>query len=346
MEKNNKIILGAVAGAGLVGGLALLAARRPDFDLRDKVVLVVGGSRGLGLVMAREFVAEGAKVALCARDEGELARAKNELQSLGGKVFTTNCDARLKTDIERTVNEVRSNLGPVDVLINNSGIIRVGPLELQTEEDFEEAMRLHFWAPYHAMQAVLPEMKRRGSGRIVNIASIGGKVPVPHLSAYCASKFALVGLSSAMRTELVKHSVYVTTVCPGLMRTGSHINAEFKGQNEKEFALFSIMDATPLTSVSAENAARQVLEAVRRGKADLTISMQAKLAARFHAVFPETTAGILEMVNRFLPEPGTADTKTHTGLESTSDASPSFVTAAIDAAAARNNELKPHERIH
>lgn len=346
MEKKSKIILGAAAGLGVAGGFALLAARRPAFGLRDKVVLIVGGSRGLGLVMAREFVAEGARVALCARDSGELERAKAELESLGGTVFTTTCDARLKSDIERTVSEVRTNLGPVDVLVNNAGIIRVGPLELQTQEDFEEAMQLHFWAPYHAMQAVLPEMKRRGSGRIVNISSIGGKVPVPHLSAYCASKFALVGLSSAMRTELVKHGIYVMTVCPGLMRTGSHINAEFKGQKEKEFALFSIMDATPLTSVSAENAARQIVNAARRGQADLTISAPAKLATRFNAMFPETTAGILEMVNRFLPEPGTADTRAHTGLESTSEASPSFVTAAIDAASERNNELKPNEQIH
>jgi hypothetical protein len=130
------------------------------------------------------------------------------------------------------------------------------------------------------------------------------------------------------------------------MRTGSHINAEFKGQNEKEFALFSVMDALPITSVSAENAARQIVNAIRRGKADLTISIQAKLATRFNAMFPETTAGILEMVDRFLPAPGTTGTRAFTGLESTSSISPSIVTTAIDAAAERNNELKPNETIH
>jgi short-subunit dehydrogenase len=346
MEKNNKIILGAAAGIGVLGGLALLGARRPGYDFGNKIVLIVGGSRGLGLVMAREFIAEGARVALCARDAGELERAAAELRSAGGEVLTSICDAKNQADIERTISDVRSTLGPIDVLVNNAGIIRVGPLELQTQEDFEEAMQLHFWAPYYAMQAALPEMKRRGSGRIINISSFGGKVAVPHLAAYCASKFALVGLSSAMRAELVKHGIYVTTVCPGLMRTGSHINAEFKGQNEKEFALFSIVDALPVTSVSAENAARQILDAARRGKAELTISVQAKLAVRFNAMFPETTAGMLELVDRFLPAPGTSDPSARTGLESTSSISPSFVTSAIDAAAERNNELKPNEHIY
>ena len=346
MERNDKIILGALAGAGLVGGLALLSARRSAYEFRDKVVMIVGGSRGLGLVMARRFAAEGAAIVLCARDPGELLRAQSELESMGARVGAIACDVTDQQEIERAVSEIAAQFGPVEVLVNNAGIIRVGPLELQTQEDFEEAMQVHFWGPFYATQAVLPEMKRRGSGRIVNISSIGGKVAVPHLSSYCASKFALVGLSSAMRTELVQHGVYVTTVCPGLMRTGSHINAEFKGQNEKEFALFSVMDALPLTSVSAENAARQILNAARRGDAELTISVQAKLAARFNAVFPATTAGILELVNRFLPGPGTNDTTAFTGLESTSGISPSIVTTLIDEAAEENNELKPNEQIH
>lgn len=346
MERNDKILIGALAGAGLIGGLALLGTRRPKYDLKDKVVLIVGGSRGLGLVMAREFAKGGARIAICARDIEELQRARADIESFGARVLDIVCDARRQAEIISTVESVRERMGPIDVLVNNAGIIRVGPLELQTQQDFEESMQLHFWAPYYATQAVLPEMKRRGSGRIVNISSIGGKVAVPHLASYCAGKFALVGLSSAMRTELVQHGIYVTTVCPGLMRTGSHINAEFKGQNEKEFALFSLMDGLPITSVSAESAARQIVNAVRRGDAELTISLQAKLAARFQALFPETTAGILELTAAALPGPGTADKTSHTGLESTSAISPSIVTSLIDEAAERNNELKPNEQIH
>lgn len=347
MDRTNKIIIGTLAGVGLaLGGLALLGSRRTRYDFRGKVVFIVGGSRGLGLVMAREFATAGAKVAICARDGAELQRAREDIERFGGEVLDVVCDAREQTAMIRAVEAVRERFGPIDVLVNNAGIIRVGPLELLTQQDFEEAMQIHFWAPYFATQAVLPEMKRRGSGRIVNIASVGGKVAVPHLAGYCASKFALVGLSSAMRTELLQHGIYVTTVCPGLMRTGSHINAEFKGQKEIEYAMFSLMDALPITSVSAETAARQILNATRRGDAELVISVQAKLAVRVNGLFPQATAGILEMVNSFLPGPGTTDRTAYPGLESTSAASPSVLTSLIDEAAERNNELKPNEQIH
>jgi short-subunit dehydrogenase len=131
-------------------------------------------------------------------------------------------------------------------------------------------MAIHFWAPFYAMQAVLPQMRERGAGRIVNISSIGGKVAVPHLAPYCASKFALVGLSKAMRIELAKDNIFVTTVCPGLMRTGSHVNAVFKGQNEKEFAWFSIGNAScPFVCQRGKRRAanhRIGVQARRRGK--------------------------------------------------------------------------------
>jgi NAD(P)-dependent dehydrogenase (short-subunit alcohol dehydrogenase family) len=345
MERNDKIMLGLLAGAGLLGGMAFLGARRPRYEFNDKVVFITGGSRGLGLVLAREFAKAGAKVAICARDGVELERARVDIESYGGRVLDIVCDARHQSEIIRAIGKIHARFGPVDVLVNNAGVIRVGPLELQTQHDFEEAMQIHFWAPFYATQAVLPEMKRRHTGRIVNISSFGGKVAVPHLAAYCASKFALAGLSSAMRTELVRHGIYVTTVYPGLMRVGSHVNAEFKGQHEKEYAMFSLMAALPITSVSAESAARQILNAVRRGDADLTISPQAKMAARFEALFPNTMAGIFEFVSSLLPGPGTTDKTAYTGLESASAASPSILTSLIDEAAERNNELKPKRQI-
>src|SRR5918912_3423887 len=128
-----------------------------------------------------------------------------------------------------------------------------------TLEDFEQAMAVHFWGPLYATLAVLPQMRARRDGRIVNISSIGGKVSVPHLVPYSASKFALAGLSDGLRAELSKENVIVTTVCPGLMRTGSPRNATFKGKHRDEYAWFSISDALPLTSMSAERAARQII---------------------------------------------------------------------------------------
>ena len=119
------------------------------------------------------------------------------------------------------------------MLINNAGVIQVGPIEHMTIADFEEAMAVHFRGPLYTMSATIPYMRRQGGGRIVNIASIGGLVAVPHLAPYSASKFALVGLSDALRAELAKNNIQITTVSPGLIRTGSAPNALFKGRHGK-----------------------------------------------------------------------------------------------------------------
>lgn len=338
-----ELAIGAVVGAGIITALRRSGKR---YDLRERTVLITGGSRGLGLVMARAFADEGARIAICARDFDELERAREELEDRGAEVFSAVCDVTDTDEVNRLIEDVKTRFGAIDVLVNNAGVIQVGPLETQTKKDFEEAMASHFWGPFNTMQAVLPEMRRRQTGRIVNIASIGGKVAVPHLLPYCASKFALAGLSSGMRAELLKDDIYVTTVYPGLMRTGSHINAKFKGQNKKEFALFSLSNATPLSSINAGRAAAQIVEATRRGDAELVISFQAKLAVKMNALFPQFTSDMMGLVNKLLPEAGGIGKQIVTGLESTSAVSPSFITSAIDQASAENNELKTGEQIN
>src|SRR5439155_26253999 len=147
------------------------------------------------------------------------------------------------------------------------------------ERDYQESMDVHFWGPLHAMNAVLPLMRARGGGRIVNISSIGGKVGVPHLAPYCASKFALVGLSESAAAELRKDNIYLTTVCPGLMRTGSARNALFKGRNEQEYTWFTLSGSLPGMSQCAERAARRIVNACRWGEPELITSLPAALGA-------------------------------------------------------------------
>jgi hypothetical protein len=130
------------------------------------------------------------------------------------------------------------------------------------------------------------------------------------------------------------------------MRTGSHISAQFKGKNKLEFALFSLGDATPLTSISAERAARQIITAALNGDAELIISVQAKIAVTANALFPEITADIMGLVSQLLPGYGGIGKEKITGRESTSAVSPSFITSAIDQASAENNELEPGEHIN
>jgi short-subunit dehydrogenase len=202
-------------------------------------------------------------------------------------------------------------------------------------------MRVHFWGPLYATLAVLPELRRRGGGRVVNVSSIGGKIGVPHLAPYSASKFALVGLSESLRAELLADNVYVTTVCPGLMRTGSPRNALFKGRHRAEYAWFSVSDSLPVTSIKAERAARQIVRACRHGEAEVILSAQAVVAIKLHQLFPEFTADLSGLVNRLLPGPGGADsigTRRAKGKDSESEWSPSALTALSERAAERNNE--------
>ena len=335
-NRNDLIKIGALAGGAVLLKSAIAYLR--EYDLKDKTVLITGGSRGLGLVMAREFARHGARLALCARDVEELEHARLDLERFGAEVMVVRCDVRNKQDVNDMVAAVNARFGNVDVLVNNAGVIQVGPLEVMTQEDFEQAMQAHFWAPLNTIMAVLPSMRQRKAGRIVNITSIGGKVAVPHLVPYSASKFALVGLSKGLRAELMKHGISVTTICPGLMRTGSPRNAEFKGQHRFEYAWFSISDALPLLTVSAENAARQIVRACKRGQAELVISIPAKIAVLFESLFPEAMYQILGLVNQVLPAPGGIGTQTAKGKESTSAWSPSWLTTLNEEAAVRNNE--------
>jgi NAD(P)-dependent dehydrogenase (short-subunit alcohol dehydrogenase family) len=337
-EENKNALMLAVLGAGALFAARVAVQRWREYDLRDKVVLITGGSRGLGLVMAREFAREGARLAICARDPEELERARAELTGSGARVLAVPCDVTERAQVNELVNVVRDHYGRVDVLVNNAGVIQVGPIEVMTIEDFDEAMRTHFWGPLYATLAVLPEMRKRREGRIVNITSIGGKISVPHLVPYSASKFAHVGLSEGLRAELQKDGVLVTTVCPGLMRTGSPRNAYFKGQHRAEYAWFSISDALPVSSMQAERAARQIIAACKRGDAELTLSVQAQLAVLFHGLFPGLTADLLGLVNRLLPAAGGIGRLRARGKESQSAVSPSWLTALNEAAAQKNNE--------
>jgi NAD(P)-dependent dehydrogenase (short-subunit alcohol dehydrogenase family) len=293
----------ALGGLALASCLILRATRR-TCSFGKKVVLITGGSRGLGLVLARQLCAEGARIALLARDPDELARAREELVQRGGEVMTISCDLLDRAQIDTAVQKVVDYFGGLDVVINNAGIIEVGPLDHMQRQDFERSMNLHFWAPFTLIMNAIPHLRRRGEGRIVNIASVGGKMAVPHLAPYCASKFALVGLSDALRAELARDNIHVTTVTPGMMRTGSDVNARFKGDHAAEYAWFSISAALPFVSINAERAAAQIIAACRRGLPALTIPFVTRATLLGHALFPNVAGSAMKMVNAVLPPPG------------------------------------------
>lgn len=322
----------AVAGCALVGSVAAFAGVRavvralgsqpiPD----GAVVLITGGSRGLGYALASRFARKRVRLVLAARDRNELEHAQvsllEEHQHLQPEDFYLfSGDLMDPKECRRLVSETIAHFGRIDVLVNNAGIIEVGPLENQTPETFERAFRIYYLAPLTITLAALPHLlrqtpdpawKRRAA--IVNIASVGGKVAVPHLLPYCAGKFALVGFSEGLHAELRHKGIRVTTVCPGLMRTGGEDHAQFAGQSDKEQRWFKLSAKTPVLSASVKYAANSIYSAVVTGRAEVTITPQAWLVARFHGLCPETSQYVASLANRYvLPSPegvGQQDTR-------------------------------------
>ena len=341
MTRQQNLAVGLAAGVAATLAGRWVARRRHAMDFRGRNVLITGGSRGLGLVLARQLGAEGARLCLLARDEAELARAHAQLEAAGVQdVMTMRCDIRRRAEVHATIDKLLETWAGVDVLINNAGVIQVGPLEHMKQEDFENAMATHFWGPLHLIQACVPAMRRRGFGRILNISSIGGRIAVPHLAPYSASKFALSGLSDALRAELNQYGIRVTTVYPGLMRTGSPRNAQMKGRHEAEYAWFAIADAAPGLSTSAERAAEQIVDACRHGDPELVITRAAQMAILASTLAPAGFAAAMMAAARVLPGPNGLDgDRAKKGYESESKWAPSVATTLGDRAALNNNEL-------
>lgn len=328
-------VLPLAAGIGLI---TWLAQRRRRHALEDRVVLITGGSRGLGLCLAREFGRRGASLVLVARDPQELERAAQELRMRGAPVHTIAADIRDEATAKRAIAETVAAMGRLDVLVNNAGIISVAPLADTTESDFHAAMETHFWAPLRFMRAAQPYLQK-ARGRVVNISSIGGLVAVPHLAAYSASKFALGGLSDAFRAEWAPAGIKVTSVFPGLLRTGSHLQARFRGEQSREFDWFAISSATPFSSMNADRAARKIVNACEEGAPRLILTTQAKLLHLGTALFPSLSACVAAFVSKLLPA-ARGETATVKGDALRASFPVGWLLALLDRAASKNNERR------
>ncbi|MFC6644018.1 SDR family NAD(P)-dependent oxidoreductase [Granulicella cerasi] len=305
----------------VVGAAAALAAtcfavgKLTEEPVPDNAVVVVtGGSRGLGYAIASRFAQKPVRLVLASRKRDELEEAQNKLLAAHPHLqpadfYLVDVDLSERAGCERLVDETIARFGRIDVLVNNAGIIEVGPVEALTLESFEQAMSVNFFAALYTTWAALPHMMRQQpiSGKrraaIVNIASIGGKFAVPHMLPYSAAKFALVGFSEGLHAELRAKGVRVTTVCPGLMRTGGEAHAKFVGNVDAEKKWFDFAAKTPGVATTAEHAARRIYSAVVSGRAEITITPQAWLGARFAGVFPETLQWMNALANEYaLPQ--------------------------------------------
>ncbi len=302
MALREKVMVGAMAGVGLAWGARQLLRLSRRITLEDRVVIVTGASTGHGLMVARYAAERGAHLILAARDTENLYHAEIDMAHVGARsVLAVPTDVTDREQCQYLVNLAVERHGRIDILVNNAGIMLVGPMEDMTLEDFEHAMATNFWGAVHCTMAALPHMRGRQFGRIANVISLGGKMPVPHLVAYTASKFALAGLTQSLRTELVKEGILVTGVYPNLMRTGGHTHAWIKGNHQAEYTLVGLTDTLPVLSTSAEHVARKLWQAVCDGDAEVVVGWPARIAAAIHALSPEWSIEGLSLLGRLLP---------------------------------------------
>lgn len=302
MSIGDRILMGALAGAGVAWGARQILRIARRITLQDRVVIVTGASTGHGLMVARYAAEHGARLVLAARDTENLYAAEIEMTHAGARdVMAVPTDVTDREQCQYLVDLTAERFGRVDILINNAGIIQVGPMETMTLLDIESAMATNFWGAVYCSLAAIPYMRRQRFGRIGNVVSIGGKVPTPHLLPYTASKFALTGFTGALRAELAKDGILVTGVYPHLMRTGGHVHAWVKGERESEYTLFALSDTLPFVSVSAESVARKLWDAVLHGDAEVIAGWPSVIAAKVYALFPNWTDEALALVARALP---------------------------------------------
>jgi len=280
------------------------------------LALVAGASRGLGLLIARELGRRGHRLVICARSAAELDVARATLAADGLDVRSAVCDVADADAVDSLVASVEQQDGPIDVAVLVAGVIQVGPLASLTRDHFREAIDIMLWGPINLGLAVSGPMKSRGYGRIGVITSIGGLVPVPHLLPYSTAKFGAVGFSAGLRSELAGTGVKVTTVAPGLMRTGSHLRAEFTGNQAAEYSWFAPSATFPVLAMNPEKAAARIVDGVLAGRAYVLLSVLTKVASRVNGLAPSTTSGLLGLAARFLPSgPPARSTTTSQGHE-------------------------------
>ena len=303
MDQDKKLVLFTLIGAGVALLTRKVIKKINAYDFSGKTALVTGGSRGLGFYLAQQLLKRGATVIICARDKEELVKAKEKLSKINESIFTAICDITKRPEVDQMVENIIKDHGKIDVLINNAGVMQVGPMESMNYEEYDEAFAVHFWGVLHTTMAVIPQMKRMGSGRIINVSSIGGKVGLPHMAPYSASKFALTGYSESIHSELKKDGILVTTAFPGPVNTGGYRHAKMKGNELEEFKWFSEADTMPVLAMKADQVAKNILEASAEGNSEIVISLSTKLVVALQGLFPGLVADMLTLFNYFLPDP-------------------------------------------
>jgi len=257
--------------------------------LSNQVAVITGASEGIGAAIARRFAGEGARVVLAARSEEKLKALAEELGS--ERALAVPTDVTDAEQVKRLMARTREHFGGLDILVNNAGVGLYASVAEMAWADFEQMWKVNFFGVVRCIREALPDLRER-RGMVVNISSVAGKLAIPYLTGYCASKFALNAFSTGLRMELAQAGVRVVVVCPGTVRTPFHQSAFRSNRLPEVFAQRS------RGGISAERVAAATLRAVVRERREVVVPWRLRLAVGFRNLLPAFADGILQRMLR------------------------------------------------
>ena len=262
--------------------------------------LITGASQGIGKATALLFAKNGYNLIITARTKDRLESVAEEIRSLGGQALAITTDVSERSSVEALVNLGIERFSGIDVLVNNAGVCMSAPMAETTIEDWERIINVNLWGYIYTIKALLPHFISRGKGNIINVGSFGGKVPLPKMTAYCTSKFAITGLTETLRIELEPQGINVSGIHPSVTNSDFLERAVFKDRDPQEEKnrrqAMEKMLISPLASQS-EDVAQAIWDAVKHPQAEVIVG-SAKVPSFLHRLFPGVTQGVLQLTTK------------------------------------------------
>ena len=246
--------------------------------------IITGGSQGIGKETALLFARKGYDLVLTARQAETLEATAAEVRAVGTKVLAVTCDVSQEAEVNNLISKALEYFGSIDVLINNAGGCMTGPIENTSLDDWHRVMDVNVWGYIHTIHALLPHFLVRSAGTIINVGSIGGKLPLPEMTVYCASKYAITGLTETLRLELKPKGIHVGAVHPSATNSNFMERAQFRGSSEQEAEKRRNSMASFLESPAAskpEDVANAVWDAVKHQKDEVVVGSGSIMSAAY-----------------------------------------------------------------
>ncbi len=254
---------------------------------------ITGASQGIGRATALLFAKNGYDLIITARTKDKLEAVAEEIRSLGRQVLAITTDTSDRSAIEALINLSIERFQVIDVLVNNAGICMTAPMTKTTIEDWEKIINVNLWGYIYTINALLPHFLERKQGNIINVGSFGGKVPLPNMTAYCTSKYAITGLTETLKLELEPQGIHVSGIHPSVTNSDFLERAVFKDSDPQQMKQ---MLSSPFASQPGD-VAKAIWDAVKHPQAEVIVG-SAKFPTFLHRLFPGITQGMLQLATK------------------------------------------------